>query len=187
MNRYEIRLSGEGGQGLVLAGAILAEAVGVFGGRHVAYTQSYGPESRGGSCRSDLVVSDDPVDYPLCSRLDLLLALSQKAHDAYRSQLKQGGLLIVDQRVVLSSSSLLRVCSLPILDTARVKLRKEIVANMVCVGIVGKLSGLVSDDDLRRALLARVPKGSEALNQRALQAGLDLAATLLEHEIVPVG
>jgi 2-oxoglutarate ferredoxin oxidoreductase subunit gamma len=177
MRRYEIRLSGEGGQGLVLAGAILAEAAGILGGKHVTYTQSYGPESRGGSCRSDLVVSDDPVDYPICSRLDLLLALTQKAHDAYHSQLKPGGLLIVDQnRVALPSTDLVRVCSLPILETARLKLCREIVANMVCVGIVGRLSGLVGDEDLRRALLTRVPRGTEALNQRALEAGLQLAA-----------
>lgn len=178
MNRLEIRLSGEGGQGLVLAGAILAEAIGVFGGKHVTYTQSYGPESRGGSCRSDLVVSDDPVDYPICSKLDLLLALTQKAYDAYHSQLKPAGLLIVDQtRVVLPSSALVRVCRAPILETASLKLCKEIVANMVCVGIVGRLSGVVSDEHLRSALLTRVPKGTEVLNQRALEAGLQIAAS----------
>jgi 2-oxoglutarate ferredoxin oxidoreductase subunit gamma len=188
MNRYEIRLSGEGGQGLVLAGAILAEAIGVFGGKHVTYTQSYGPESRGGSCRSDLVVSDDSVDYPICSRLDLLLALTQKAHDAYRSQLKSDGLLIVDRnRVDVPPCTALRVCSLPILETARVKLSKEIVANMVCVGIVGMLSGLVGDEDLRRAVLSRVPKGTEALNQRALEAGLELAAAWQQREFARVG
>lgn len=182
MDRYEIRLSGEGGQGLVLAGAILAEAVGIYGGKHVTYTQSYGPESRGGSCRSDVVVSDQPVDYPICTRLDLLLALTQKACDSYAKQLKQDGLLIVDEsRVSEIPSGSFRVCRLPILQTARVKLAKEVAANIVCVGIVGLLSGLASEDDLRKAVLARVPKGTEAINRRALETGFALASTWLQH------
>jgi 2-oxoglutarate ferredoxin oxidoreductase subunit gamma len=149
MQRYEIRLSGEGGQGLVLAGAVLAEAVGIHGGRQVTYTQSYGPESRGGSCRCDIVVSDEQVDYPICNRLDLLLALTQKACDAYGKQLKSDGLLIVDENRVSSiPAGSFRVCRLPILQTARVKLAKEVVANMVCVGIVGLVSGLASKENL---------------------------------------
>jgi len=183
MDRYEIRLSGEGGQGLVLAGAIVAEAVGIYGGKHVTYTQSYGPESRGGSCRSDLVVSDQPVDYPICSRLDLLLALTQKACDSYHPQLKEGGLLIVDQnRVSAIPAGAFRVCRLPILETARLKLAKEVVANMLCVGIVGVLSGLASEEDLRQAMLARVPKGTEQINRRALETGFGLANAWREQE-----
>jgi 2-oxoglutarate ferredoxin oxidoreductase subunit gamma len=182
MDRYEIRLSGEGGQGLVLAGAILAEAAGIYGGRHVTYTQSYGPESRGGSCRSDVVVSDEPVDYPICTRLDLLLALTQKACDSYSKQLKEDGLLIVDESRVLSvPSGSFRVCRLPIVQTARVKLAKEVVANMVCVGIVGVLSRLASEEDLRKAVLARVPKGTETINRRALETGFALASAWLQN------
>lgn len=176
MARYEIRLSGEGGQGLVLAGAILAEAVGIYGGKHVTYTQSYGPESRGGSCRSDVVVSDEAVNYPICSRLDLLLALTQKACDSYSRQLKPDGLLILDEsRVSVIPSGTFRVCRLPILQTARVRLAREVFANIVCVGIVGALSGFASDDNLRRAVTSRVPKGTEQLNLRALELGLKMA------------
>jgi 2-oxoglutarate ferredoxin oxidoreductase subunit gamma len=181
MARYEIRLSGEGGQGLVLAGAILAEAVGIYGGKHVTYTQSYGPESRGGSCRSDVVVGDEPVNYPICTRLDLLLALTQKACDSYSWQLKPDGLLIVDEsRVSVVPSGPFRVCRLPILQTARVKLAKEVVANMLCVGIVGLLSGYASREDLQKAVLARVPRGTQEINQRALEAGLKLANSWME-------
>jgi 2-oxoglutarate ferredoxin oxidoreductase subunit gamma len=183
MERYEIRLSGEGGQGLVLAGAIVAEAVGIYGGKQVTYTQSYGPESRGGSCRSDVVVSDDPVDYPICTRLDLLLALTQKACDSYSPQLKKDGILIVDEnRVSAIPPGSFRLCRLPILQTARVKLAKEVVANMVCVGIVGMLSGLASQEDLHKAVLARVPKGTQEINRRALEAGFGLANAWLEQE-----
>jgi 2-oxoglutarate ferredoxin oxidoreductase subunit gamma len=183
MERYEIRLSGEGGQGLVLAGAIVAEAVGIYGGKQVTYTQSYGPESRGGSCRADVVVSDDPVDYPICTRLDLLLALTQKACDSYSPQLKKDGILIVDEsRVSVVPLGSFRLCRLPILQTARVKLAKEVVANLVCVGIVGMLSGLASQEDLHKAVLARVPKGTQEINRRALEAGFGLANAWLEQE-----
>lgn len=181
MDRYEIRLSGEGGQGLVLAGAILAQAVGIYGGKHVTYTQSYGPESRGGSCRSDVVASDQPVDYPICSRLDLLLALTQKACDSYSRQLKPDGLLIVDEnRVASIPPGSFRVCRVPILQTARAKLAKEVVANMVCVGIVGVLSGLASEENLHKAVLARVPKGTHEINRRALETGFALANAWLK-------
>lgn len=184
--RYEIRLSGEGGQGLVLAGALLAEAVGIYGGKEVAYTQSYGPESRGGSCRSDLVVSDEPVDYPICSRLDLLLALTQKACDAYHPQLRSDGLLIADEGKVTSlPAGSFRVCRLPILETARVRLGREVVANMVCLGVVGQLFGLASEESLRRAVLARVPRGTEELNQRALRVGFELASAWLAANAAP--
>jgi 2-oxoglutarate ferredoxin oxidoreductase subunit gamma len=185
MERYEIRLSGEGGQGLVLAGAILAEAAGIYGGKHVTYTQSYGPESRGGSCRSDVVVSDKPVEYPICSWLDLLLALTQKACDAYHQQLKPDGLLILDQnRVCDPPPGRFSMCRLPILQTARTRLGKEVVANIVCVGIVGVLSGLATEEELRKAVLARVPKGTEQLNLRALEIGFVMANTWSEQEMV---
>jgi 2-oxoglutarate ferredoxin oxidoreductase subunit gamma len=176
MDRYEVRLSGEGGQGLVLAGAILAEAAGVYGGKFVAYTQSYGPESRGGGCRSDLVVSDQPIDYPICSHLDLLLCLTQKAHDKYWLFLKKGGLLIVDSRRVQQlHPGNLRVFSVPLLETAKIRAGREGVANMVCLGVIAKLSGLVTLESLLLAMRARVPKGTTDINQRALEAGYGLA------------
>ena len=177
MDRYEVRLSGEGGQGLVLAGAILAEAVGVYGGKFVAYTQSYGPESRGGGCRSDLVVSDQPIDYPICTHLDLLLCLTQKAHDKYWPMLKKGSLLIVDSRRVQQlHPANLQVFSVPLLETAKKKTGREGVANMVCLGVIAKLSGLVTLESLLLAMRARVPKGTTDINQRALEAGYGLAA-----------
>jgi 2-oxoglutarate ferredoxin oxidoreductase subunit gamma len=116
------------------------------------------------------------VDYPICSRLDLLLALTQKACDSYSKQLKPDGLLIVDEnRVSAIPAGSFRVCRLPILQTARVKLAKEVVANMVCVGIVGVVSGLASEENLRKAVMARVPKGTHEINGRALETGFALA------------
>lgn len=175
MERYEIRLSGEGGQGLVLAGAILAEAAGIYGGKFVTYTQSYGPESRGGGCRSDLILSDEEIDYPICAHLDLLLCLTQKSCDTFQGKLKPGGLLIADsKRVTNPPAGPFRVHSVPILQTARQKLGKEVAANMVCLGVIARLTGIVNIEALREAVVSRAPKGTEAINRRALEAGYAL-------------
>src|SRR5512136_1515261 len=99
-SRYEIRLSGSGGQGLILMGIILAEAIGVYDGKYVAQTQSYGPEARGGSSKAEVIVSDEEIDYPKAIRLDLLLAMNQRSCDDYYKDLKPGGILIVDSTYV---------------------------------------------------------------------------------------
>ncbi len=83
MERYEIRLSGTGGQGLIFAGIILAEAAGIHDGKYVCQTQSYGPEARGGASKAEVVISDREIDYPEAIKPDLLLAMSQKSCDAY--------------------------------------------------------------------------------------------------------
>ena len=92
MQRVEIRLSGSGGQGMILAGVILAEAIGINDGKNVVQTQSYGPEARGGASRSDVVISDTEIDYPKSLRIDVLLCLTQQSYDSYHSLVKPGGL-----------------------------------------------------------------------------------------------
>ena len=94
--RYEICLSGSGGQGLILAGIILAEAAGVYEGKHVAQSQSYGPEARGGASKAEVIISDGEIDYPMATRLDLLLAMNQKSSDSFYFDLKPEGTLVVD-------------------------------------------------------------------------------------------
>ncbi len=100
-SRYEIRLAGSGGQGLILAGIILAEAAGVYDGKFVCQTQSYGPEARGGASKAEVVISDAEIDYPKAIQPDVLLAMNQKSLDAFSSDLKPGGLLLVDADLVL--------------------------------------------------------------------------------------
>jgi 2-oxoglutarate ferredoxin oxidoreductase subunit gamma len=112
LDRYEIRLSGTGGQGLVLAGIILAEAAGIYGGKHVVQTVSYGPAARGGTSRADVVVSDREIDYPKAIALDLLLAMSQMACDESASDLKPTGVLVVDSHLVTEVNNV-RVVKIP--------------------------------------------------------------------------
>ncbi len=177
IDRYEIRLSGSGGQGMILAGVILAEAAGVYDGRNVAQTQSYGPEARGGASRSDVVISDNEIDYPRAEELDILLALTQESYDNYNSFLKPDGLLIYDSDYVEVADKEIPFNSIgyPIIAVAREYVGREIVANIVALGIITEKAGIISKPSMEKALMNRVPKGTETLNQQALHAGFKLA------------
>lgn len=172
--RYEIRLSGSGGQGLILMGIILAEAIGIYGGKFVAQTQSYGPEARGGSSKSEVIVSDEEIDYPKVLQLDLLLAMNQRSCDEFYSDLKPEGLLIVDSTFV-SQVPTSKAYRIPFTRIAREKFQREVVANIIALGAVSQLSAIVSPKAIESAVLARVPKGTEKLNRDALKAGIHAA------------
>jgi len=174
--RYEIRLSGEGGQGIVLAGVILAEAAAIYDGKNATQTQVYGPESRGGASKAEVIISDEEIDYPKAMAVDLLLALTQAAADKYGHDLKPSGILVVDStKVVTVPDGNFAVHRLPIIDTAKDTVGKAMVANIVSLGVITGLSKVVSREAIERAVLARVPKGTEELNRRALEAGFALA------------
>lgn len=159
---------------MILMGIILAEAVGVYDGRYVAQTQSYGPEARGGSSKSEVIVSDQEIDYPKAMKLDLLLAMNQKSCDEFYGDLKPEGVLIVDSTFV-SQVPTARVYQIPFTRIAREKFKREVVANIVALGALGQLSPIVSAKGVEAAVLARVPKGTEKLNRDALKAGMAAA------------
>ena len=172
--RYEIRLSGSGGQGLILMGIILAEAIGIYEGKFVSQTQSYGPEARGGSSKSEVIVSDEEIDYPKAMKLDVLLAMNQKSCDEFYPDLKPEGLLIVDSTFV-TQPPIPRAFQIPFTRIAREKLKREMVANIIALGAFSQLCPLVSPKAIESAVLARVPKGTEKLNRDALRAGIAAA------------
>ena len=137
--RYDIRLSGSGGQGLILMGLILAEAIGIYDGKFVAQTQSYGPEARGGVSKAEVVVSDEEIDYPKAMALDLLLCLNQKSCDEYYLDLKPDGILIVDSTLV-QQVPVPEAFQIPFTRIARDKLKREMAANIVALGAITKLT-----------------------------------------------
>ncbi|OPY69461.1 MAG: NADH-dependent phenylglyoxylate dehydrogenase subunit gamma [Syntrophorhabdaceae bacterium PtaU1.Bin034] len=172
--RYDIRLSGSGGQGIIVMGVILAEAIGVYDGKYVVQTQSYGPEARGGASKAEVVVSDEEIDYPKAMKLDLLVAMSQKSCDEYFRDLKPDGILIVDATFVTQLPAP-DAYAIPFTRIAREKLKKEMTANIVALGALSQLTSVVSRGAIEKAVLNRVPKGTETLNREALRAGMAAA------------
>jgi 2-oxoglutarate ferredoxin oxidoreductase subunit gamma len=179
--RYEVRLSGSGGQGLIIAGIILAEAAGIYDGKHVCQTQSYGPEARGGASKAEVVISDVEIDYPKAIKPDLLLAMNQKACDSYFFDVKPGGTLIVDSTFVKQVPTT-RAIAISFTHIARTELKKEMVANIIALGALAELTGVVSLKSLEVAVLSRVPPGTEELNRKALEAGVEAAKSYLREK-----
>jgi len=173
-SRYEIRLSGSGGQGLILMGIILAEAIGIYDGKYVAQTQSYGPEARGGSSKSEVIVSDEEIDYPKAMKLDLLLAMSQRSCNEFFPDLKPEGTLIVDSTFVTQLPTP-KAFQIPFTRIAREKFKREVVANIIALGALSQLTPIVTAKAVESAVLARVPRGTEKLNRDALRAGMSAA------------
>ena len=181
MARYEMRLSGSGGQGLIMAGIILAEAAGVYDGKFACQTQSYGPEARGGASKAEVVISDEEIDYPKAIKVDLLLAMNQRSCDVYFFDLKHEGILVVDSTFVKQLPTT-RAIAIPFTQIARTALKKELVANIVALGAIVTLTGVVSLSSLEAAVLARVPPGSEDLNRKALEAGIEAAKAFMQEK-----
>jgi len=173
-NRTEIRLAGEGGQGMILAGIILAEAAAIFDNKNATQTQSYGPEARGGASKAEVVISQGEIDHPEVIMADVLVAMSQEACDKYAGNLKKDGLLIVDQERVGRVPSN-RAIKVPITRLAQESSGKSITASVVALGVLVGLTGVVSRNAITRSVANRAPKGTEEMNQAALSAGFAAA------------
>lgn len=182
--RYEIRLAGLGGQGLLLAGLLLAEAASIYEGKYAVQTQSYAPYARGGASSSEVIISDEEIDYPRVQRPDLVVALSQEAYDAYSRDLKKNGILIVDSSTVehidTSSAYFYEAYTIPLTEIAKQATGREMTASMVALGVLAGLTGIVSRDSLMAAVAKRAPRGTVDINKAAVQAGIDVAKKLRE-------
>ena len=178
-DRYEVRLAGEGGQGMILAGVILAEAAAVYDGLNAVQTQSYGPEARGGASRSEVILAKGDIDYPKVISADLLLCMSQEACDKFYAQVKEDGLIVVDSTKVSRVPSH-RALSVPITRIAEEATGRRITASTTALGLISGLTGLITRQALEKAVCDRVPAGTEEMNLKALGVGLKEAERLLE-------
>lgn len=178
---HEIRLSGSGGQGMMLAGSILAEAIGIYEDKWVAQTRSYGPESRGGASRTELIVSDDSIEYPEVTQPDLVLAMTQESCDKYHQDIKPGGILIVDTGFVKTlPKSPETIYCVQITQIAKEKVGKEMSANIVALGVIAAVVDWCAKDSVEKVIHERMPKGTEKFNAMAFEAGYQAGKELLE-------
>jgi len=167
----QVRLSGSGGQGLITAGVILAEAA-LLDGMNVVQTQSYGPEARLGASRSEVIISRRRIAYPQVTQPDVLLCLSQDAFEKYLPQINSDTVVIIDSTNVDPKSlpEGIAIHPLPITETAD-QVGSKVVANVVALGAMNALLGLVSRASLKEAVVKRVPQRFRELNEKALAAG----------------
>ena len=172
--RYEIRLSGSGGQGMITAGIILAEAAGVYDGKKVIQSQSYGPEARGGASKAEVIISNQDIYFPKATAIDILLAMTQEAWESYSKDLNPDAVAIIDSFYVKECGFKNTYC-LPLTQKAREEVGIEMVANVIALGAIAELTGVVTKESLEKSLLSRVPKGTEEKNKKALEIGYRLA------------
>jgi 2-oxoglutarate ferredoxin oxidoreductase subunit gamma len=174
MKRYEIRIAGFGGQGVVTVGKIAGIAAALHDKRNAVQTQSYGPESRGGACKAELVLSDGEIHYPKVRSADVLVALSQTAQDAYIKDLKQGGLLIVDPLTVIKDPPRgdLRIVKIPTAEIA-IETGNKKFQNMVALGALCQLTGVISREALEKAIAETVPPKTLSQNLEAFKKGIE--------------
>ncbi|HOG27527.1 MAG TPA: 2-oxoacid:acceptor oxidoreductase family protein [Candidatus Cloacimonas sp.] len=172
---YEVRLSGSGGQGLILAGIILARAA-VLENRKVTQTQSYGPESRGGYSHADVIISDRDIHFPEATNISCLLALTQEACDKFLFDLSDNGILIIDttfvKNLALASENTYEV---PFTDIAQEKLGSPISTNIMALAFLVKVTGIVKESSLKKAIEESVKPAFIDVNLKAMQIGFDLA------------
>jgi 2-oxoglutarate ferredoxin oxidoreductase subunit gamma len=173
-SKHDIRLCGFGGQGIVLAGHIIGQAAAVHEGLHAVFTQDYGPEARGGACRADVIVSNEPVLYPYIETPTVLVAMSQAGYDKYIGDIHDDTLVIVDEDLVDAYRHSEGLMRMPARRIAQ-ELGRVAVANVVMLGFFIEATGIVSADALKRSVLSAVPPGTEKLNTNAFEQGLGYA------------
>lgn len=178
MAKMEIRLAGSGGQGVILATIILAEAA-IIAGKNTAQSQSYGPEARGGMCKAEVIVSDEQIGFTKVTKPTFLLALTQASLDKFGAAAGEDCVIMADSSLTISDNlKAKKIYSLPILETAKVEVGKAFTANIVAVAAINRVLNLVDFDSLEKAVFMHIPKGTEEINRKALIAGDKLAQNI---------
>ena len=171
--RNEVRFSGFGGQGIILSAVILGRAAVMYDNKFAVQTQVYGPEARGGASMSQVVIDDDPILYPKVSTPGIYVIMSQEGFEKYGADAKDPAVMLVDSTLVHSRPKC-RYIEVAATQEAKQTLKKDIVANIVMLGALVAATQVVSEESLKKAILDSVPKGTEELNLKAMQLGLQL-------------
>lgn len=183
-NLTEIRIAGFGGQGVILSAIVIGKAGCIYENGFSTMTQAFGPEARGGACSAQVILSDEPVLYPYVTRPDVLVVMSQEAYTLFTPQLKENGLLLIEQDLVRVDALPpgVRVYSIPATRIAE-ELGKRMVLNIVMVGFFGAVSGLLKPESLRDAIADSVPKAFVELNLKAFDKGYEYGLKALSGEV----
>jgi 2-oxoglutarate ferredoxin oxidoreductase subunit gamma len=185
MPRFEIRIAGMGGQGIIMAAVMIGRAASIFGGKNVSLTQSYGPESRGGACKAEVIVSDERVDYPKVRRPNLVAIMSEEAYRKNMPNLESNVTIVIDPDMIEEEETykhrkIFRVPATRIAES----LGKRIVANMVMVGAITALTKIVDVTAVEKAIAKYTPRGTDKLNIDAFRSGYETARKLVEDQMV---
>ncbi|HZP63894.1 MAG TPA: 2-oxoacid:acceptor oxidoreductase family protein [Terriglobales bacterium] len=184
MQLTEIRIAGFGGQGVILSAIVLGKAASIYQNAFATMTQSFGPEARGGACSAQLILSDSPVLYPYVTSPDILVVMSQEAYSRFVPDLKEGGILIVEQDLVrvdgLNGET--KVYSVPATRMAE-ELGKRMVLNSVMVGFFTAVTHLLEADAVRKAVADSVPSAFREINLNAFEKGFEYGSTA--HAVSP--
>lgn len=174
MAKTEIRVTGFGGQGVILCGYLIGKAAAINAGKHATLNQSFGPEARGSACSAQVIVSDDKILYPYMTKPDILISMSQEAYSKFEPELKSDGLLLVDEDLVKDSKARdkIRMYRVPATRIAE-DLGRKIVLNIVMLGFFTAVAKIVDKDAVRKTVETSVPKGTEELNLKAFDRGYE--------------
>ncbi len=172
--RQEVMLAGFGGQGIILAGKILGMAASLGDRKESTLVQSYGPESRGGACCAQVIISEDTIRYPYIDNPDILICMSQASFDKFKGGLKPEGRLLIDRDLVQTETTF----SIPATRMAE-ELGRKMMANIIMLGFTTAITGVTSQDAIEEAVKSSVPKGTEKMNITAFQKGYEYGLSRL--------
>jgi len=170
-NKIEIRISGLGGQGVVLAGKILGTAA-VYDGKNVVQTQSYGAEARGSAAKSEVIISQDEIRFPAVRKCDILVAMSQEALEKTINDLKEDGVLLLDSSNIKDVPKIkAKIIKIPATTTAERLFGKKLYATMTMLGALRKITNIVSSESIEKAIKNVAPKNTVGINMQACKKG----------------
>lgn len=177
--RVEIRFVGLGGQGIIKAGLITATAACIYCNKNAVLTQSYGPESRGRISRSEVIISDDEIDFPMATEPDILVLMAQYAYDRYADSVKKGGIIILDPDLIprekkIENAKVFRIPATRIAES----LGERIAANIVMLGALTAITGVIDVEAMIKAIRENIPEGLE-VNLEAFKRGYEYGENLL--------
>jgi 2-oxoglutarate ferredoxin oxidoreductase subunit gamma len=182
MKHLEIKLGGFGGQGIILAGYILGKAASIYDKRNATLTQSYGPESRGGACSAQVIISDEEIDFPEVLRPDILTLMSKEAYDKFIPDVARNAIILYDEDLVDNNQELpksLKCYSIPATRFAE-ELGKKITANIIMLGFLVAITGIVNKESMELAITSSIPKGTEEINLAAFTKGYETGTQKLK-------